>query len=770
MRKHRTHPTPPRRGGLTRLGFRTEPAANTRGAKKKAAAAAGILLLGATAGAAAAPIPVLATVTTINSGVGWWSAIPADVPTQIPLPQHSTILDADGNPIATFYAENRVPVESDEISQAAKDAIVDVEDRRFYEHNGVDPQGTARAFISTLSGGAVQGGSSITQQYVKNLLVANATTPEEAAAATSQTLSRKVSEAKAAINLEKTVPKDEILTGYLNTVFFGDGAYGIGAAAKHYFGIPASELDIPQSALLAGIINAPSSLNPVDNPDAALNRRNEVLDRMAANGTITQAEADTYKAGPLGLNITEEANGCAESAYPFYCSWVREILATDPVFGATEQERQALLYRGGLTISTPLQPKVQQAAQDAVDAALPAGDVATATAVVVPGTGHVAAIAQNRPYGSGEGQTEVIYPLQETFQQGSTFKPFTSIAAIEAGMSPNVRFYAGSSYTPENRNAPEGGFRNAELAAGGDYDMAGALRHSVNTWFVKLEDQIGVRRTAETAASLGITSLPLEGDGAVGERDASLTLGTYATSPLQVANAYATIAAGGVACNPVAVTAVTNSLGQPLPTPDPGCRRVIRESTADTVTAMLYGNIYDTSDPYRTAEKADIGRPAAGKTGTADSSSSVWFAGFTPQYASAVWIGDPRGGFAYPLNTITVYGQTFSPVYGGGGPALIWKRLMTGTHEGLPVEQFGKPGGETFIGIPKVVPNLTGLTPAEAARLAEEAGMLPVLSTEPGAPIVGVPAGRVVATEPAAGSLLGPQPEGRPTIVLKTAP
>lgn len=717
--------------------------------KKKAVAMfAGLVVLVAAVTAAMVPLPVAAAAYSTHVVENIWNSIPAKAPADIPLPQRSVILDRNGTPYATFYAEDRIPFTSAEIPDVVKNAFVAVEDQRFYENKGFDVQATVRALIANVSGEPVQGGSGITQQYVKNLIVFNAQTPEEAEAATAQTLPRKIKELKSAVELEKIKTKDEILTGYLNTVYFGNQTYGIGAAAQHYFGKTPAQLSLAETATLAASVNNANIFDPVANPVETQSRRDIVITKMAEQGYVTPEQAAQAAAEPLTLNVTYAENGCFSSPYPYYCAWVRDILSSSSVFGVTQEDRDRMLYRGGLTITTALDPKAMAAAQTAADTALePTQNEAIGIAVVEPGTGLVPAIATNRRYGTGEGQTEMILPITPSYQQGSTFKPFTSIAALEAGVSPDIKYVAPDAFTPANRNAPDGGFHNYGNGPGGDYDMAGALRHSINTWFVQLEDRVGVVPTAQVAQKLGITSLPLTGDGAITEKDASLTLGTFDTSPLQVANAYATIAAHGVHCNPVVVTKVVTVAGENLPVPPADCQQVVRASSADTVANQM-ATVIDSDDPGRTGQVASIGRPAAGKTGTADSFSAVWFAGFTPQYATAVWIGDPRGGFEHPLLNLRAFGSDYGVATGGAAPAMAWKIAMTGMLADKPVIPLGAPGGDSYVGSPYIVPSVIGLPEDKARAILVKAGFVPVTSPDPGPAITGVAPGTVTRQDP----------------------
>ena len=697
--------------------------------------------------------PALLTYAAARTTLQTWYDIPPDLEVVSTLPQHSVIYAADGSIVATFFGQNRIPVEIDEVADVMVEAILATEDARFYQHKGVDWQAMIRAATNNARGGGVQGGSGITQQYVKNLLILNAESPSDLAAAREITLDRKLREARLAMALEEEIAKEDILEGYLNAVYFGDGAYGIGAAARHYFNKPPSKLTLGEASLLAGIINAPTAYNPVDNLDRAKERRVHVLGRMAAEGYITEEQAKTAANEPVRLDLVYPPNGCYASEYPLYCQWIRQILETDPAFGETPEQRQDLLHRGGLKIYTALNPKIQDEATEAARAAL-SGDsrVATALAVVQPGTGQVVALATNKKFGAKAGRTELLLPVLPAYQHGSTFKPLTGAAAIEAGIDPNIRINAGYTYTPAERNAPEGGFKNFGNGPGGNYDMAGALRHSVNTWFVELEDRIGVRRVAQLAYDMGLKSLPMEGDRAITEKDASLTLGAFEASPLEVASAYATFAASGKACNPIGITKVVGPSGTNLPIPEADCRQVMKASTANTMTAMLRG-VVDGSDSGRTGIRASLGdRPVAGKTGSTNSYGAAWFAGYTPQYATAVWVGDPRGPQFDMESGVSAYGGTqfFAPVFGGSIPALVFKDVMTRIHEGLPVLEFAAPGGASALGTAPFVPDVRGLQPEVAKGILEEYGFTVTVESG-GKPIDGTQGGVVTSTKPSAG-------------------
>jgi membrane peptidoglycan carboxypeptidase len=324
--------------------------------------------------------------------------LPASLETK-PLPQRTRILAKDGSPIATLYDENRVSVPLTNVAEVMRQAIVSIEDYRFYQHGAIDLKGTMRALVTNAgAGGVVQGGSSITQQMVKLTLLSQAKTKEEQAAAKAQTFARKIRELRYAIAFEENYSKDWILERYLNIAYFGDGVYGIQAAARHFFSTDAKRLTLGEAATLAGLVKNPVGYDPTNNPGKALSRRNTVLERMAELHVITVNQAKAEASKPIGLKITSNRNGCMFSRAPFFCDYVMSYLLTDPALGATKEARKSLLESGGLTVQTTLDLRFQQAADDAVARYVyPTDNAIGGLAMVEPGTGEVRAIAQSRP-------------------------------------------------------------------------------------------------------------------------------------------------------------------------------------------------------------------------------------------------------------------------------------------------------------------------------------------------------------------------------------
>lgn len=711
--------------------------------------AAGGAVAGLLMAAVAAPAVMTAGAAS-NAVVGYWDGLPTTLPSEPP-PQRSTILAADGSKIAEFFQENRVPLRLAEVAPIARRAVVAVEDDRFYSHGPIDLRGTLRALVNNSAGGGRQGGSTLTQQYVKNQLLNTADTSDEKARATEVSLARKAAEARLAAALEKTMTKDQILEGYLNIAYYGDGAYGIGTAAQHYFSVPASKLSLEQAALLAGLVQNPIGYDPTRHPEAARTRRNIVLARMRDTGVITAAQAAVAQRTPVTLKLSDPANGCTASRYPLYCQWIKDTLLSDPTFGVNAAARKRFVDRGGLVIKTAMQPKVMAATQKAVDDALGRDNqFAAGVAVVQPGTGHVLGFAQNRTFGVKPGQTNVNYPTMRSFQPGSTFKPITYATGLENGFPVEGTINAPARFYPTSMNAPPAGYyRNQSSVDAGVLTAGQAIARSSNTWFLTLEQDVGVPKVAAMADRLGYGL-----KSKVGPRDGSLTLGAYDTSPLRMAAIYASFAAHGRVCAPIGIVSITDATGAAVKVPSAGCHQEVRAGIADAVTAGLAQTI-DGPDPYRTGKNLSLGRPAAGKTGTTDGNSAVWFAGFTPQLATAVWVGDPRGGQAHPVNSLRLYGNRISSVFGSTAAGPIWRAAMLAMHEGAPVQHFAPVGPAELSGATSITPDVRGLTVDQAIGDLQRSGFTVTIAPQTAAESATSKPGQVASQTPAPGTVVG---------------
>jgi len=634
-----------------------------------------------------------------------FQSLPADMVTPS-LPQGSVILAANGAKLATFYYENRVEVPITQVAPIMRQAIVAIEDSRFYEHGALDVKGTFRAVIANLRAGEViQGGSTLSQQYVKNALAEMADTPAERRSALEPTAGRKLRELRYAVGLEKRFSKDQILERYLNIAYFGDGAYGIEAAARHYFGVHAAGLTLAQAATLAGIVRSPQTYNPHLHPKRGRERRDLVLNRMLQLRAVTPAQAAQARAGPVKLKITKTPNGCVSSSAPFFCDYVQREILGNPVFGTSLRQRRALLQRGGLEIHTTLEPRMQKAAQHAVDRHVPpknSSGKAAAEVLVRPGTGEITAMAIDRKLGDSSKRGMMWVNLAADsdhgsslgMQAGSTFKVFTLAEALRQDMPFGEKLSAPKQFVPTgfrdcagHRVGDSTALGNAGDGEGGkDFSLVTGTWHSVNTFFLTLERKVGLCETYKMATKLGMR----KATGGKLEQYPSFTLGFNTVSPVRLAAAYAAFGARGRYCSPIAITSIRSPRG-PVKVAGAGCRQAIDTDVADAVNHVLGGVL-----TKGTAKGNEIGRPAAGKTGTVDNFSSAWFAGYTPDMASAVWVGDPRGGYKHPLRDVCLGEGCFAEVYGADVPAPIWRDTMTEALRGVPERSFTAPSGGFF--------------------------------------------------------------------------
>ncbi|MEU5202841.1 transglycosylase domain-containing protein [Streptomyces pseudogriseolus] len=628
--------------------------------------------------------------------------LPANLKTP-PLSQRTTILDADGGLIATVYSRDRTVVDLKDISPYMQKAIVAIEDSRFYEHGAIDLKGVLRALNKNARSGEVsEGASTLTQQYVKNVFVEEAgDDPTKVAQATQQTIGRKIQELKYAIQVEEELGKKKILENYLNITFFGQQAYGVEAASQRYFSKPAKDLNLQESALLAGIVQSPSRYDPVNDEAEAKKRRNVVLKRMAEVGDISPEQAAEAMRSPLGLKVSRPQNGCttAVKGAGFFCAYVRNVFLNDPVFGKDKQTRAKLWNQGGLTIRTTLDPQAQESVQQSLkDHVNKSDEVAAAATLVEPGTGKIVGMGQSKPYGSNakEHETEINYSVNYEmgtsagFPTGSTFKPFVAAAALEAGRPPTQEYPSpyeltvpspiqtcGKPYT----NDDGAKIPNENESEKGPYQLKEAMALSVNTYFIEMVADIGLCPVAEMAEKLHVR----QGSGKKMPQVPSIALGTESVSPLTMASAYAAFANRGMYCTPIAIESVTQRVGnrnESLEVPKSSCSRAMSENTADTINALLKG-VVDSG----TGQQAGLGdRDNAGKTGTTDERRNAWFVGYTPNLSGAVWVGSATQ--QVKMQDITIGGVYHELVYGADTPGPIWKDAMTGALEGKEAESF----------------------------------------------------------------------------------
>ncbi len=645
--------------------------------------------------------------------------------------QRSQILDGNGDVLAYFYDENRAYVGLDKIAPNMRKAIVAIEDHRFYEHGPIDVTGTLRAFVrNQAAGGVTQGGSSITQQYVKMVKIESAKARGDNQGvkdAQESTYARKIEELRYAVSLERQLSKDQILERYLNIAYFGQGAYGVEAAAEYYFDTTAAKLDVPQAAMLAGLVQNPNAVNPVSDEGAALDRRNVVINRMAELNVIPAATATKAKKQGFDVQkVTVKRNGCLGTKYPFLCDYVYKTLAQNPSLGATLLDRENRIARGGLTVTTAIDPTAQDVAQKAVSKVVsPTDPLISAMDMVQPGTGLIVAMAQSRPVmGSDQkkGQTFWNYSVSpamggaQGFQAGSTFKAFTAAAALEKGIAMNQRYDARKTmdFTNAQYQSCSGPLRivgdfkvSNSTGTNGVMDMYRAAQRSVNTYFVQLELDLGMCPVIQMAEKLGVQSSTASAPISSYDDKPSFTLGTAQVNPLSMAEAYATFASGGIHCKPIIIDQIKTNDGADLAAPSADCTRVLSTDVANAMNSLLASVV--TQGTGTRAATAD-GRPQAGKTGTIDSNQAVWYVGYTPQIAGAAMISVDiaekpfvRGKAGYRKSGLKNYivpstGLALEGSGSGDAGLKIWKPVMQKYLADKPATQFNPPPADLVTG------------------------------------------------------------------------
>ncbi len=623
-------------------------------------------------------------------------------------PLTTTMTDSAGQPIAYLFDQNRTNVTNEQISPAMKAAILAIEDRRFYEHQGVDWQGTIRAVIAnSASGDVVQGASTLTQQYVKNyMLYVEAQTEAERLKATEQTPARKLKEARIALQLERQLSKDEILNRYLNIVFMGNGSYGVAAAARTYFNTTPDKLTVPQAALLAGMVRSTTQFDPIQNPDTALQRRTVVIDQMRQQGMINDQQAKQATSSPLGVSnpLVQVPNGCIGAGDTgFFCKYVVQYL-TEAGF-STEQ-----INRGGYTIKTTLDRNAMREVKASLDREVPPGtpNVANTMSLVQPGQDkhRVLAMGSSRTFGlnADEEQTSFGLPYQPVnLGAGSVYKIFTAATALEKGLGINYQM----DVPPSGYASPiylDGGARPIPVANAGNYppvlSMTDALATSPNTAFIKLEEYTGVPDVVDMAVRLGMRDLaktPFT-DPNTGQRTgksiaqvtkeqklASFTLGVTPTSVLELANVGATLNSGGRWCPPTPIDSITDASGKSVPITEEACEQAVDPGLANTLVTGLSKD--DTSGTSAgAARQVGWSRPMLGKTGTTQQHKSAAFVGAVPQMSGAVITFDnsnsPRplcdgAGAPFPCGS--------GNIFGGKTPAETWYGAVNPLMAGQPV-------------------------------------------------------------------------------------
>ncbi|MBN9096948.1 MAG: penicillin-binding protein [Pseudonocardia sp.] len=693
-----------------------------------------------------------------------------------PLPVTTTVTDSSGVPIARFFDpnQNRQTVTSDQISSAMKAAIVATEDRRFYQHNGVDWQGTIRALVAnSASGDVVQGASTLTQQYVKNyFLYVDAKTETERLKATEQTPARKLKEAQIALQLERNLSKEDILTRYLNIVSFGNGAAGIQSAARTYFNTTAAKLTVPQAAMLAGMVRSTTAYDPVTKAKAALDRRNVVIQLMRDQQMIDDKQLATALAAPLGVvnPLVTQPSGCIGAGDAgFFCKYVQAYL----IEAGLSQDQ---LMRGGLTIKTSLDRDVLAKTKASLNAEVPPDqpNVADVMSVVQPGqTKHrVVAMASSRVFGLDGDKLETSYGLPYEpvpMGAGSTYKIFTAATALEKGLGINYQL----AVPPSGYLSPiykDGSGRSIPVQNAGKYaermSLQDALATSPNTAFVKLEEFTGVPDVVDMAVRLGMKSLAtteyvtetgVRTGRSIAEitkeqKQASFTLGVSPTSVLELANVGATLASAGKWCPPSPIDSITDQSGQPVAITEAPCNQAVEPGLANTLMTGLSKDVVS-GTAAGAARQVGWNRPMAGKTGTTQYHKSAAFVGVTPELAGAVIAFDNSNR---PQPLCDGAGPPFAcrsgNIFGGKTPAETWFGAMKPILDGQPVLPL-PPTDDKFLdgGAASRVPDVVGRSQNDARSILQRANWQVSNRTVDNA----APRGTVVGQSPRGSALPG---------------
>jgi membrane peptidoglycan carboxypeptidase len=670
------------------------------------------------------PIVAIAGLTILG-GTDMVEKMPGQL-RDVPPAQVSYLYASDGKTLITqFYEEYRKYVPLSEISPNMQKAIVASEDTRFFDHSGVDSKGLLRAFVANRqAGGVSQGASTLTMQFVRNVQRDSARTPEEVKDSTSQTTARKIREMKLAVAVEKEMSKEQILEHYLNVAYYGHRAYGIYAAAEVFFSKRPADLTLAEAAMLAGLVKAPTAYDPAgENVKDALDRRNYVIDRMADIKYLSPELAARTKAEPIQLKLTDPPNDCVavspeHNDWGFFCDMFKNWWAEQPAFGNNPQQRLENLRRGGYSIVSSLDPKMQKVAMaEVLDKESADSSYALGLVAVQPGTGQVKAAAVNRHYsldqkhngpvyGSSSREVASNYPNTVApllgggdmpgYQAGSTFKMFTMLAALDQGLPLNTQINSPLTIVtkyPGGGGSTCGQFwcpHSASAAMVGVQNMWTAFGKSVNTYFVQLEERIGASNAVKMAEKLGLT-WHTDVDRHMASPDmadkwGSFTLGVADTTPLEMATAYAAIVADGKYCKANMVAGIFDRNGKAINAGMPQCEQVVKvEAARAAVDATRcttgFGAAGASCGGWSTAPgvaKA-AGRPVGGKTGTTDDTRSAWFVGITPELAAASFIADPDNPFHFAGD-----GNSNKPIDAVTG---LFKKGL----EGMPITQFIPP-------------------------------------------------------------------------------
>ncbi|MFC0583028.1 transglycosylase domain-containing protein [Micrococcoides hystricis] len=635
----------------------------------------------------------------VGAGATTASSVFDELPAELeeePMSLPSEVYSADGKLMAKFFEENRIPVKIDDISENMIDAIVSIEDERFYEHHGVDGQGLARIVVHNLTSDTTQGASTLTQQYVNNQLINAGFLRGEKRLTYSgtKTVGDKLREMKLAVAAEKQMSKEQILEGYLNLVLFSRTTYGVEAASKLFFSKSAKDLTVPEAALLAGIVQSPGAHDPISNPESAKNRQNQVLRAMYRNDKITKEEYDEYVAAPLKLKYSEPKQGCFSANFgPYFCDYVRRQILADKTFGKDEAARERLLYRGGLKITTTLDSRLQKMAQKQVEKSVPIGDKSGVGATLIsvdPKSGDIKAMAQNTKFAIDKkrGSTAVNFNVDKKwgdsggFQGGSTLKPYVAVAWLESGRTMGTRVNAQRDHFPQydtwKASCADGGsiqildnngwkVNNAIGNMKKPMTMDYGLYWSINTATVNAAKELDLCKITGVMDRVGLHRA--DNQEGIDPTTPSFLLGAQPIAPLSQATGFATFANDGKRCNPRAITKVTDAAGNSYKVPAKKCENVIDSDVVAQLNTTMKRIASD-----RIAQGA-INFPIAGKTGTNDNESSTWFVGYSKGLSTAAWVG--RTTDIKSMVGLNINGVVFRDVWGSIIAGPMWTRYMT---------------------------------------------------------------------------------------------
>ncbi|WP_461172502.1 transglycosylase domain-containing protein [Arthrobacter sp. Z1-9] len=725
-------------------------------------------------------VPAAAVSGSAASGsIEFFDTLPAELKVDPPN-QTTRILAADGSEIASVYKENRTKVALDQISPFMKEAVIAVEDSRFYDHGGVDTTGILRALVSTARGNK-QGASTITQQYVNNVLNSNLAAEgrdeDIKLNGVNKGVGDKLREMKLAIALEKEFSKEQILEGYLNIVFFNRDAYGVEAASKFFFSTSAKNLTLPQAALLAGLVNSPSAFDPINNPESSKQRRDLVLSLMLNQGKITQADHDAAVATPVETKVTPARQGCAyASTAPYFCDYVLHLLENNPAYGADAKERQRLIYGGGLTITTTLDPNAQAVAQEQVNAS--AGENpdkwGAALVSVQPNSGKIVSMAQNTSFLPNQGfDSQLNFNVDKLdkdgndlngiggFQPGSTMKPFTFAEWLNEGKSMNTVVNSAQRVYPVGfrwRNScgtVTGAYSTAQKNAG--LDAADDLQNAEPQWYRPLSVLEGLYNSINTVTFASAAQLDFCGiqkivdavglHGGLPSADGSepnpkvnmMTLGNLLgstqTSPLTMASAFATFANDGKYCEAIAITSVTDQTGAQLPAQSTSCRDAVKPEVARGVNYALQevlnrgsGSLIQPRISTRTSF------PIGAKTGTSNNNGSTWVVGHTTGLATAAWFGDALGAQDRAGQNITVNGKFYKGIDGYMIAGPMFSNFMSRVAPAFGTEPFPAPPNNLLNGGGGTNTRTPATTAPQAPRATQAPAPAPAAPAAPAAP------------------------------------